>query len=51
MLIRFFVSGVTWSVRASSGGLSVGNTWYRWNCRVTSRESSVSSAGVEFVVL
>ncbi len=31
--------------------LSVGNTWYRWNCRVTSRESSVSSAGVEFVVL
>ncbi len=33
------------------GGLSVGNTWYRWNCRVTSRESFVSSAGVEFVVL
>ncbi len=33
------------------GGLSVGNTWYRWNCRVTSRESSVSSAGVEFIVL
>ncbi len=50
VLIRFFVSGVTWSVRVSSG-LSVGNTWYRWNCRVTSRESSISSAGVEFVVL
>ncbi len=49
VLVRFFLSGVTWSVRASSG-LS-GNTWYRWNCRVTSRESSVSSAGVEFVVL
>ncbi len=51
VLIRFFVSGVTWSVRASSGALG-------WKhvvslellCDVTGK-LSFSSAGVEFVVL